>query len=481
MKFEQLLKELQQKKQKGYIHGITCFEKNVKKNDIFVCIKGFSTDGHKYARSAIERGAAFVITQEDLKFENCQIMVNDTRKAYAVLCAEWFNNPARNLKCIAVTGTNGKTTITLLIKQLLEYFTKEPVGLIGTVQNEIGEIKIPAKYTTPEPFELNAILMQMKNEKCKYVVMEASSHALEQMRLYGIEFEISAFSNLTQDHLDFHKTMENYFKAKKQLFKTSKKAVINVDDEFGKSIYNERIMNAQPTLAVSCKRKLSDLYISNTKLCTSNSEFEIRYKNKQYFCNFRMPGEFSIYNAAIAWGTVAYLGFSPNDITKALNFCKAAAGRAELIYEDKDVKIMIDYAHTPDGLKNILKTLRPFVKNRFIVLFGCPGERDRTKREKMGEIVSNFADLIVLTSDNPRTEPEEQILKDAEKGFKNSNKPYYIFKDRQIAIEWVLKNIRHGDFVLLAGKGHENYQVLSNCTVFFDERQIVTNFFQNKG
>ena len=477
MEFATILTQLQQLKKANKICGIKIFEKNVKEKDIFVCIKGINHDGHDYAKAALEKGAVFVITEKDLGLKEHQILVEDTKQAYALLCAQWFKNPAKSLKLVAVTGTNGKTTVTNLIKRMLESLTKKPVGLIGTIYNEIGSIKIPAKYTTPEPFELNSILATMKNFGCEYVVLEASSHALEQQRLFGMTFEVGAFTNLTQDHLDFHKTMENYFEAKKRLFKMSAQAVVNIDDPFGERIYIEERLKERNIFSVSCKSAEADIFIKDIDLFETKSEFKIIFNNTSHFCCFNMPGEFSVYNAAVAWGAAVKLGFKPKQVTEALKVCENIAGRSEIIYKDSDVVVMRDYAHSPDSLENILKTIKAFKKGRLVLLFGCAGQRDRTKRAEMGKIAAELADFVVLTSDNPREEPEEQILLDAEKGIKLCNTPYRVFCDRMEAVNWVLQNRKQKDIILLAGKGHENYQVLCECTVLFDEREIVLDFF----
>jgi len=317
----------------------------------------------------------------------------------------------------------------------------------------------------------------MKNFGCEYVVLEASSHALEQQRIFGMAFEVGAFTNLTQDHLDFHKTMGSYFEAKKRLFKMSEQAVINIDNPFGERIYREEKLKEHNVFSVSCKSAEADIFVKDIDLFETRSEFKIIFSNTSHFCCFNMPGKFSVYNAAIAWGATVKLGFEPKQVTEALKVCENIAGRSEIIYKDSDVVVMRDYAHSPDSLENILKTIKAFKKGRLVLLFGCAGERDRTKRAEMGRIAAEFADFVVLTSDNPRVEPEEQILLDAEKGIRLCNTPYRVFSDRMEAINWALQNRKQKDIILLAGKGHENYQVLRECTVLFDERKIVLDFF----
>ena len=514
MDFSKLRTNLKNLKDSGNVKSIKTFEKNVLPGDIFVCLAGARSDGHDYAHLALARGARFVITQKDLGLGESQIYVQDTRKAYAILCSEWFGNPATQLKLIAVTGTNGKTSTAFVVKQLLSRLTKAPVGLIGTIQNEIGAQTFLAKYTTPEPFELHGLLEQMRKAGCKYVVMEASSHALAQQRLFGLNFLVAGFTNLTQDHLDYHETLENYFLAKCALFENTKTAVVNIDDEYGqrivakqwvlkydsllttsgsaggrlyfgaldlpgvaeeseKTTYHSNPRFGKSHCPISCKEKIADLCASDLKLFADRVEFEVTFKGRSYGCSFEMPGEFSVSNATLAMGMMISLGFNPKEIADNLSYCGRVPGRAEVLYSSKSLTVIRDYAHGPDGLENILKTLRKFACHRLVLLFGCAGERDRTKRPQMGEIAGKYSDFVVITSDNPREEPELEIIADAEKGIKRTNIPYCVIADRLKAIEWVIRHKKPGDLVLLAGKGHENYQALKNCTILFDEKEIV--------
>ncbi|GHV29833.1 UDP-N-acetylmuramoyl-L-alanyl-D-glutamate--2,6-diaminopimelate ligase 1 [Clostridia bacterium] len=468
MKIEELLDNLKTK-----VKGITSSTKNLEPDYVFVCIKGMNTDGHNFAEEALKLGASFIVCEKDLRIPN-QIIVDDTRKAYATLCAKWFDHPAKNMKMIAVTGTNGKTTTTTLIKRVLSQLTGQPVGLIGTIQNEIGEVAFPAKYTTPEPFELNTVFTQMRQLNCNYVVMEASSHALDQQRLFGLEFEVSAFTNLTHDHLDYHESMENYFCAKKQLFEASKKAVINIDDAYGVSLFKALSKNKR-CCSVGMNSD-AEIVAKNAEYSANKVEFDVEANGSSAHCVFKMPGKFSVENALVVIGVVLQLGFNLAEIVEAIGNCGGVAGRSEVIHCDEDVTVIRDYAHGPDGLLNILRTLKPFVQGRLVLLFGCAGKRDRTKRKEMGKIASEYADFVVISSDNPRDENEMQIINDAKEGI--SGVPCEVFTNRLKAIEFVLTNKKPNDLILLAGKGHEDYQVLADCTVYFDEKKIVEEFFK---
>ncbi|GHU86121.1 UDP-N-acetylmuramoyl-L-alanyl-D-glutamate--2,6-diaminopimelate ligase 1 [Clostridia bacterium] len=470
MKIEELLDNLRTK-----VKGITSSTKDLEQNYVFVCIKGMNADGHDFAEEALRLGASFIVCERDLNLPN-QIVVDDTRKAYAMLCAKWFDYPAQKMKMIAVTGTNGKTTTTTIIKRVLSQLTGEPTGLIGTIQNEIGEVAFPAKYTTPEPFELNTVLTRMWQLNCSYVVMEASSHALNQQRLFGLKFEVSAFTNLTHDHLDYHESMENYFCAKKQLFESSKKAVINIDDTYGVSLFKALSENKK-CCSVGMNSD-ADIVAQNVEYSASKVEFDVEVNGNSAHCIFKMPGKFSVENALIVIGVVLQLGFNLAEIVEAIGNCAGVSGRSEVIYYDEDVTVIRDYAHGPDGLLNILRTLKPFVQGRLVLLFGCAGKRDRTKRKEMGKIASEYADFVVISSDNPRDENEMQIINDAKEGIKGV--PFEVIANRLEAVEFVLTNRKPKDLILLAGKGHEDYQALADCTVYFDEKKIVEEFFKKQ-
>ncbi|MDR2817248.1 MAG: UDP-N-acetylmuramoyl-L-alanyl-D-glutamate--2,6-diaminopimelate ligase [Oscillospiraceae bacterium] len=470
MKIEELFDNVKQR-----ATGIATSSENLEKNCVFVCIKGVSADGHDFAEKALRLGASFIVCEKDLGLPN-QIVVDNTREAYATLCAKWFDCPAQKMKMIAVTGTNGKTTTTTIIKRVLNQLTGKPIGLIGTIQSEIGEIAFPAKYTTPEPFELNTLLARIRRVNCDYVVMEASSHALEQQRLFGLNFEVSAFTNLTHDHLDYHGDMENYFRSKSRLFEFSKRAVINVDDAHGLSLFKS-LSKEKKCCSVGINSD-ADIIARNIEYFANKVEFDVEADGSVAHCVFKMPGKFSVENALVVIGVVLSLGFNLNEIVEAIGNCGGVSGRSEVIYCDESVTIIRDYAHGPDGLLNILQTIRPFVQGRLVLLFGCAGKRDRTKRKEMGEIASQYSDFVVISSDNPRDEDEMQIINDAKEGIKEV--PCEVFANRLEATKFVLKNRKPKDLILLAGKGHEDYQVLADCTVYFDEKRIVEEFLGRK-
>lgn len=442
---------------------------------LFVCVKGVTVDGHDYAEKALKTGAAAVVVERDLGLVN-QIVVTDTREALALACSNFHNNPSKGLKLIGVTGTNGKTSCTFIIKDILEYAGFK-TGLIGTIKNQIGTMELPAKYTTPEPFELNALLAKMKANGCSHVVMEVSSHSLDQKRVFGLEFETVLFTNLTQDHLDYHGTMENYFLAKKEAFLMAKTSVINVDDMYGKRLQQELTNHC---VTYSLENTSADFTAKNLVCSKSGVQFELLSETSIQRVNFSMPGEFSVYNALGSIAVAVNAGVDLKVAIEGINNCKGVKGRGEVLY-DKDFTIICDYAHTADGLEKILKAIKPHVKGRLITLFGCAGERDWTKREKMGETVGQYSDFVIITSDNPRKENPLEILGYVTPGVEKTKTPFKTIADRYGAVLWALDNIEKDDLLLLAGKGHEDYQVLYSATIYFDEHKIVKEILTKKG
>ncbi|HAN44553.1 MAG TPA: UDP-N-acetylmuramoyl-L-alanyl-D-glutamate--2,6-diaminopimelate ligase, partial [Ruminococcaceae bacterium] len=389
--------------------------------------------------------------------------------AYAYICANYFGNPAKKLKLIAVTGTNGKTTITYILKHIIEE-TGRKCGLIGTIHNEIDDIAIPAKNTTPDAYQLHSMLSRMVQAGCEYAVMEASSHALDQHRLAGCRFDAAIFTNLTQDHLDYHENLESYFKAKRKLFDMCGCAVLNIDDEYGVRIYNEVDCRK---VSFSIEKDDADYTAKSIAIASDGSKFALVGNSVIARISYCMPGRFAVSNAMGAAACMLALGFDFNTVANALNTCKGVTGRCEVIKTDKNFTVIRDYAHSPDGLEKIISTLKEFAPSRVITLFGCAGNRDRTKRPKMGEIASRLSDFVILTSDNPRDEDPQQIVEDVLPGLLKHNTPYKVIVDRYEAIKWGLENARKDDILLLAGKGHEDYQVLAGGTIYFDEKEIV--------
>lgn len=475
MRLSELLKGLQVKG--SYtdveISDVTADSRMITKGCLFVCIKGAAFDGHSVAERAIQEGAAAVVVQADTGANN-QVMVPDTRAAYSSICAAFFGNPSKQLKLIGVTGTNGKTTTTYLIKGLLEYFGKK-VGLIGTVQNMIGDQVIPAHYTTPEARELQKLFRDMVDDGCEYCVMEVSSQALAQGRVSGCRFCISVFTNLTQDHLDYHKTMENYLAAKHILFENSDLAVINLDDEKAMEVVKDTKCKV---FTYSIQKDSSDYTAKNVKLHRDGVEFELVSKADIGRMKVGIPGRFSVYNAMSAAVVALVAGFPFQKVIAGVATLKGVKGRVEVVPTGAEYTVIIDYAHSPDALQNVISTLREVSEGRIITVFGCGGDRDRTKRPQMGEIAATLSDIVVVTSDNPRTEEPMKIIEDVMEGVKKTDTPYHVEEDRTAAIAFAMQQAQKDDIVLLAGKGHETYQVLSNETIHFDEREIVAKILE---
>lgn len=450
------------------IRGLTCNSKKVENGYAFVCINGTVADGHDYAESAVLSGAAVVVAERDLGLEN-QIIVENTRKTYAQMCARWFDNPASRLHLIGVTGTNGKTSVTYMLKTVLEA-AGHKVGLIGTIQNLIGDTVIESHNTTPESYEINSLFRQMADSGCDYCVMEVSSHALDQYRICDIPFEVAVFTNLTQDHLDYHKTMENYLAAKKKLFYMCKTAVVNIDDAYANELINGLECNV-----VTCSNGNNATYSARSVTYRPDSvEYELLSGGRLSHIKVLTGGEFTVYNSMLAFAAAFESGIDAESITGALSAMRGVKGRAESVPTGRDFTVIIDYAHTPDGLKNIISTFRRCEKNRLVLLFGCGGDRDRTKRAIMGNIAVRNADYVIVTSDNPRSEDPSAIIKDILEGTNGYNTPVKVIENRIEAIKFAIKTALPGDIIVLAGKGHETYQILRDKTIHLDEREVIS-------
>ncbi len=461
---------------KGNVEFVAQDSRRVIKNTVFVCAKGTQTDGHKYAQSALDSGAVCIVTEYKLGLEN-EVVVENGRKAYAILCRNYFDNPASKLKLTAVTGTNGKSTVTTVLKQILEQ-TGNKVGLIGTIHAQIDNMEVPAKYTTPEAWDLNALLARMATAGCNHVVMEASSQALDQLRLYGVHFDVGVFTNLTQDHLDYHKTFENYYNAKKSLFEQVDTAVVNIDDEWGKRLITEIEVNNKIT--VSCNNDDADYTAHNIKLSAAGVKFEMVGTGEIQRVEFPMPGSFSVSNALVATAAAVALGSNLKNSADALKYSKGVCGRAEVLYHN-DFTVLCDFAHTDDAVAQVLSSIAPFVEGRLVVLFGCAGERDAKKRPLMAEAVVKYADYTVLTSDNPRKEDPYNIISDVEPTLKKCKKPYIVEVERRTALKKALELLKKDDVLVLCGKGHEDYQAVDGVTVYLDEHKIVREWLAVNG
>lgn len=450
------------------LSDVTSDTRKVSPGGVFVCIKGANFDGHAHVNKALEAGAAVIVCERDLGLGN-QVVVPDSRAAYARLCANYFGNPSAKMKLIGVTGTNGKTTVTNLIKQLLTAAGYK-VGLIGTIQNEIGEEVIPAHNTTPEAYELQKLFRKMADAGCDYVSMEVSSHALDQSRVGAVVFDIAVFTNLTQDHLDYHGTFENYFAAKRRLFRMAKKAIINVDDVYGQKLYS---MLEYEKHSISVKDQEADYFAQRIQCAASGVSYCLKHKDVNEMIEFPMPGFFSVYNSMAAIAAVLESGVSLEKLSEGIKKLHAVKGRSEVIPTGKDFTVICDYAHSPDGLENILPSLKQYVQGRLITVFGCGGDRDRTKRPLMGAAAARHSDYVIITSDNPRSEDPMEIIKEIIPGVEQFNTAYLIEPDRKEAIFKAVHMAKEGDVIVLAGKGHEDYQVLKDETIHMDEREIV--------
>ena len=454
--------------------GICYDTRTMKPGCLFVALPGYKTDGHRYIAQALERGAAAVLCQHPPEGEGPWLVTPDARAALAAVSANWFGHPARDLTLLAVTGTNGKTTTTYLLKAMLEGVLGARVGLIGTNQNMVGEEVLPAHRTTPESYEVQQLLREMADAGCTHVVMEASSHALVLHRLDGLRFRAGIFTNLTQDHLDFHGTMEAYRDAKGLLFRQSDTAVLNLDDEAGR--YFARTV-AVPRLTYSERRDEADLTAKNLRLFPDRVEFEAVAAGAISRVRLPIPGGFTVYNALGVLTCGLALGLPLADCADALAKAPGVKGRIEVVPVPADFAVIIDYAHTPDALENILTTVRDFTAGRVICLFGCGGDRDRTKRPQMGAIAGSLADVAVVTSDNPRTEEPEAIIRDILPGLEGTAAEVVVEPDRRAAIRRALSLAKPGDTVVLAGKGHETYQEVGTQVLHLDEREEVAAYF----
>ena len=449
------------------ITGVTCDSRTVQMGNAFVCIKGSAVDGHRFAQKAFEQGAAVIIAEEDTGIEN-QILVHDSHAAFATMSANWFSNPSKKLKLIGITGTNGKTSTTYMIKKILES-KGHKVGLIGTIQNMIGDEVLKSSNTTPDAYGLNKLFSEMVEKGCSYAVMEVSSHALDQCRVYNLDFDIAVFTNLTQDHLDYHITMENYLEAKKKLFSMCKTAVINSDDEYA----NELMKGIDCKIVTYSTGNDSTYSAKAIKYRPASVDYEFVSDSMLNHIKVHTGGKFTVYNSLAAAVCAVELGFDIVDVATAISELKGVKGRAEAVPNDFGFTIIIDYAHTPDGLKNILSTFRECEKNRLTVLFGCGGDRDKTKRPIMGSIAARYADFVIVTSDNPRSEEPSAIIDDILVGMDGSVTPYKVIENRIEAIKYAIATAQKDDIIVLAGKGHEDYQILKNETIHLDEREVV--------
>ena len=444
----------------------------------FVAITGFASDGNRFIPMAMEKGAAVVVTakqpQEDIPY----VLVESDRLALAMMGCNFYGHPAKSMCMIGLTGTNGKTSSTLLLKHVIETVRGAKVGLIGTMENRIGDLVIPTERTTPESFDLQGLFAQMRDGGCGYVIMEVSSHALALERVGGVHYDVAAFTNLTEDHLDFHHTMEAYCDAKAELFARCDKAVLNRDDP-----WFERMCRKIPanTLTTSVHPG-QGLYAQDIDMRADGVHFTAVYGEKKVSVALPIPGKFTVYNALTVLGCAMQLGIFLEDAAAALATAQGVKGRVEVVpTPGKPYTILIDYAHTPDGLENVLSSVKDYCKGKLITAFGCGGDRDRTKRPIMGKIGVDLADLAIITSDNPRTEVPLDIIRDIVAGIPEGVENYVVIENRVDAIHHAMDIAGKNDIIVLAGKGHETYQEIHGVKHHLDEREVVAAYLQERG
>ena len=443
--------------------------RRVKPGEVFSCVVGTFMDGHDFAESAVKNGAAALIVERELPLPVPQILAKNSRRAMAELAMKLYDHPAKKLRIIGVTGTNGKTTTTYMLKSIAEKCGLK-VGLIGTIRNIIGDRVISTQRTTPESTELQEILAEMSRENVDLVVMEVSSHSLDQERVYGIEFEIGGFTNLTQDHLDYHKTFENYLAAKRKLFERSSYAVVNADDPHSAMLL-EGLDVPRMTYGV---REPADIYAKDIEICVRDVEFDMTTPVGSTHVTVPIPGLFNVFNAMLAAGISLKLGFPLDKISEGLASVAGVTGRMEsLDTTGFPFSVILDFAHTPDGLINLLTSVREFAKGKVISVFGCGGDRDHAKRPIMGEAAGRYSDFCVVTSDNPRTEDPMSIIKSVLTGVDKTAVKYVVIENRREAIRYALTHAKKNDVVVLAGKGHETYQEINGVKHPFDEKVVV--------
>lgn len=460
------------------ITGVHYDSRQVMRGGLFVAISGFQTDGHKYIPKAAENGAACIVCEKKPEMQIPYVLVSDARAALAVLGANWFGHPADDMCVIGITGTNGKTTSTYLLKHVLEQTLGAKVGLIGTIQNMIGDEILHTERTTPESFELQKLFADMRDAGCTHVIMEVSSHALVLHRADQIRFSAAVFTNLTEDHLDFHKTMDAYCDAKAMLFRRCETGAVNVDDAYAKRIMEQADCRL---LTYSAQGNPASLMAEHVELFSDRVEFDAVYQNEQASVTLGIPGIFSVYNALGVIAAALALNIPLQKIADALRTAQSVKGRVEVVpTPGKDYTVLIDYSHTPDSLENILKAVRGFCTGRVIAVFGCGGDRDPYKRPVMGKIAAELSDLAIVTSDNPRTEDPYKILRQILAGMQDTETPYEVIESRVSAIGRAMELARKNDVIVLCGKGHETYQEIGHEKHHLDEREVVASYLEAK-
>ena len=459
------------------IGAVAYDSRKVTPDSLFVAVSGFASDGNRFIPMAMEKGAAAVVTAKKPEQDIPYIIVENDRLALALIGCNFYGRPAESLKLIGVTGTNGKTSVTWLLKQVLEHVEGCKAGLIGTMENRIGDLVIPTERTTPESFELQGLFAQMRDAGCKYAIMEVSSHAIALHRVGGVHFDVAAFTNLTEDHLDFHKTMEHYCDTKAELFARCDAAVLNRDDDW----FGRISAKADCPMVTTSARGAAGLQAKDVQLLSDGISMNVLSYGEEISVKLPIPGRFTVYNVLTVLGIVKALGIDLKLAAAALANVQGVKGRIEVVpTPGKDYTVLIDYAHTPDGLENVLRSVRDFCKGRLIAVFGCGGDRDPIKRPIMGRIGVELSDLAIITSDNPRTEDPEAIIRDIVAGVDASMGNYEIIVNRRKAITFAMDIGEKDDIIILAGKGHETYQEINGVKHHLDEREEVAAYLMEK-
>ena len=460
------------------ITGVAYDSRKVTPGCVFAAITGFASDGNRFIPMALEKGAVAVVTAQKPQADIPYVLVESDRLALALMGCNFYDHPAKDMCMIGLTGTNGKTSSTLLLKHVIEVVRGAKVGLIGTMENRIGDLVIPTERTTPESFDLQGLFAQMRDGGCDYVIMEVSSHALSLERVGGVHYDVAAFTNLTEDHLDFHHTMEAYCDAKAELFARCDKAVLNRDDP-----WFERMCQKIPANTLTTSVHPGEgLYAQDIEMRADGVRFTAVYGDKKVPVTLPIPGKFTVYNALTVLGCAMQLDISLEDAASALLTAQGVKGRVEVVpTPGKPYTILIDYAHTPDGLENVLSSVKDYCRGRLIAVFGCGGDRDRTKRPIMGKIGVDLADLAIITSDNPRTEEPLDIIRDIVAGIPEGVKNYTVIENRVEAIHHAMDIAEKDDIIVLAGKGHETYQEIHGVKHHLDEREVVAAYLQERG
>ncbi|WHX27076.1 UDP-N-acetylmuramoyl-L-alanyl-D-glutamate--2,6-diaminopimelate ligase [Virgibacillus halodenitrificans] len=464
------------------ITNIEMDSRKVEEGNLFVCISGFTVDGHDYVKEAVKNGAITIIAEKEVKTTVPVIVVPDTSRVLSMLAVKFYGNPTGKLPLIGVTGTNGKTTVSYVLEKIFNEFQKK-TGIIGTIQTKIGDSSYPVNNTTPDALHLQKTFHEMQKQNVEQVIMEVSSHALDQGRVYGCDFDIAIFTNLSQDHLDYHKNIDDYLRAKSLLFsqlgnsylkQPQKYAVINEDDASSTLLKKS---TAQHVITYGCKNE-SQVMAKNIKLNTFGTSFELQTPVGSISIQSNLIGMFNVYNM-LAASAAAITSLIPLDTIKiALESISGVNGRFEPVNEGQNYSVVVDYAHTPDSLENVLQTAKEFANQKVFVVVGCGGDRDRTKRPLMAKIAVKYADLAIFTSDNPRTEDPKAILQDMTTGLEEEN--YKVIEQRKEAIQFAVKCAEEDDIILIAGKGHETYQQIGKVKYDFDDREVARKAIQDK-